>query len=73
MLTIASAWTTLLAMQLAVYGMTQNRPEGKAGCVTGVAVFILIGGILTILTFILGMYFTYRNSQYIRMKNLKLN
>ena len=72
-LTIASAWTTILAMQLSIYGMTLNRPDGKVGCVTGVVLFLFIGGITTILTFIFGILLSYRNYQFNKTKTLTID
>lgn len=57
-LTMISVLTIFYAMQISIYGMTLNRPEGKVGCVTGASFFLMTGVVFFVLTFINGVIYS---------------
>ncbi|WP_317897443.1 hypothetical protein [Aurantibacillus circumpalustris] len=65
--------SSLIAMDISIYGLTRNLPIDKQLCVTGSGLFIVLGFIFTLLTFVFGTVYTYRNytlSKLLHDKNL---
>ncbi len=65
-LTFISLLTIAFGMQISIYGMSLNRPEGKVGCATGAVVFLMTGVVFFVITCINGL--TYSIQSYNRIK-----
>jgi len=60
------ATTIFYAMQISIYGMTLNRPEGEIGCVTGASFFLMTGVVFFVLTFINGVIYSIQSHKKIK-------
>lgn len=56
-----SFFATIWATTLSIYGMTRNQPQGKAGCVTGASLFLILGFTLTFACILYSIVTIYSN------------
>ena len=63
--------TSIWAMSISIYGMTRNLPKGEPHCANGIVIFIMLGSLFTLLTFVFGAVFSYRNYKLERIKTTR--